>query len=148
MTLAFLGHLNPDRIPRALSAARRAAARVAAHRLEFSHIGVFPDWKRPRVIWAGAGRGGPELTSVAESLRRELSRSGFHMPEEKFLPHTTLGRVRKGGAAASLRSTVKSWQNPSRWSGAYFDVDSITLYESKLSPDGPAFRVLERVALH
>jgi RNA 2',3'-cyclic 3'-phosphodiesterase len=53
LTLRFLGPTPPDRVEPLGAALRSLTAGFAPPRLRAMELGVFPDWKRPRVLWVG-----------------------------------------------------------------------------------------------
>ena len=147
LTLAFLGQHPPERAAPALAAARRALERVAPVRADLTHLGVFPSWKRPRVVWVGLGKGAEELTQAAEALRRELEAERFEMEKRDFRPHATLGRVRSGRRLSELRARAQRWQSETAWTGANFEVRELAFFESTLSSAGPRYEAIERIPL-
>ena len=59
-----------------------------------------------------------------------------------FVPHLTVGRVREAG---DLRRATRL--NESAVPDAAGIVDAITLFQSRLSPRGPTYTVLQRTRL-
>ncbi len=145
MTLSFLGKQPRNCVETAVRAARRAASGVRPVRAAFTHLGAFPDWKRPRVVWSGLGEGGDELAAAANSLRSELTDEGFEVERKAFVPHATLGRVKSPHASLSARA--ENWRDPAAWESGHFDISEIVLYESRLSCAGPVYNALERIGL-
>lgn len=149
MTLAFLGELAPGRLETVIEAARRTASRHPQAALAFSLIDAFPSLKRPRTLWAGVrpGPGAARLERAAADLREELERGGFPPDKRGFVPHVTLGRVRKQRGLRPLLDRTARWREDRAWDGADFTARELTLIRSRLSSAGPEYSALERFPL-
>ena len=135
LTLQFLGAVDGSRLPAVAEAAERAAVTLRPFWMEVGGVGAFPDWRKPRVIWAGLTQARAEARESARCIEEELARAGFPRESKAFTPHVTLGRV-------------KSWQGgtpPERLlhgvAGA-MSVDRITVMRSDLRPEGPVYTPL------
>jgi 2'-5' RNA ligase len=105
---------------------------------------VFPNARRPRVLWLGASEGGEALVLLAKSLDEALRREGFGPPEKPFAPHLTLGRVRDvGSGGASVAETFLAGAFP----GSAFEVPALSLIHSKLDPRGSIYTPIGTFAL-
>ena len=94
-------------------------------------LGAFPTPVRARVIWAGAGQGGPELEAVARRIDRALAPVGFPAEERAFSPHVTLGRVREPRRNDRLADLLGRFET-----FGTFRVERVSLMRSDLSPRG------------
>ena len=144
-TLKFLGDLEESR----LGAARRAAAAAApaaprAFRLALEGLGAFPPTGSARVVWAGCGAGAAALASLAASVEDAFLAAGFPREARPFSPHLTLARVKDPGSGRRLKQVLPSV--PREPFGTVV-VGSVVLYRSDLSPAGPEYSELLRVAL-
>jgi len=135
-TMRFIGDVGEDGARRVAEAADEAAAKHAAFDAELGGAGAFPNARRPRVVWIGMARGGPELEAVARDLDASLARRGFGKPDHPFRAHLTIGRVRDAredwtprlaGAAADGAKT--------------FRIAKISVVRSQLSPKGSIYTV-------
>lgn len=139
MTLAFLGSQEPGRVPAALRAGAEAARFFPFFKMRFNCLGAFPDWNRPKVVWAGLAEGAETMKSLAAGLRDRLAREGFAPEPRPFVAHATLGRVRSPKNLRALRDRAERWRVPESWKGAECGVESMTLFESRLGPAGPIY---------
>jgi 2'-5' RNA ligase len=57
-------------------------------------FGVFPDFRRPRVVWAGI-EAEPGLEILQHRVEQEFAPLGFPPEARAFRPHVTLGRARR-----------------------------------------------------
>ena len=96
LTLAFLGEIGEDA---AAGVERRlACARFEAFEIEVTPLGAFPSRSRPRIVWAGVGRGLAAVRSLAD-----LARAAAPLTAEAtrgFTPHITVSRVKNRDARA------------------------------------------------
>jgi 2'-5' RNA ligase len=141
-TLRFLGDLDGA----GLAAAGRAGAKAAAENRPFQVTlggpGMFPNDRRPRVLWLGATRGAHELVKLASALEAALTAEGLARDDKPFAPHLTLGRVRDAGDH-SIPSRFAAGSFPAD----SFDVRELVLVKSTLDPRGARYEPLERFAL-
>ena len=141
-TLAFLGELPESDLPR-LREVASTLSRLRAFELILSGAGAFPSPRKPRVLWLGAGQGGPELTELAKLLADGLRSAGFELEERPFHPHLTVARVKPGGERGASRALGASPQGEL----ARMRVDRLCLMQSQLSPHGAKHVVVAETRL-
>lgn len=129
LTLAFLGERADDDIRVLLQAVTAITLPPMLHRS--GGWLWLPTADRPRVL-AVAVLADPALESLAETLWQALDAAGWARPERRWLPHVTLARI--GG-----RLACPSLQPPAT---ATLGWDSLGLFESRLTPQGPCYRPL------
>lgn len=94
LTLKFLGEVGDDREAEITAALGRAAAGARTLALALAGFGVFPDFRRPRVVWAGIAPE-PGLEILQHRVEQEFAPLGFPSEARPFRPHVTLGRARR-----------------------------------------------------
>src|SRR5437588_619730 len=94
LTLKFLGEVADEREPEVAGALGRAAAGARALPLVLGGFGAFPDFRRPRVVWAGIAPE-PGLEILQHRVEQEFAPLGFSTEARPFRPHVTLGRARR-----------------------------------------------------
>ena len=144
VTMRFLGEIDEARDQLVSDALRRVAVQSGAFETSLSRLGTFPSGSSPRVIWVGIERGQEELVRIAELLERQLTAIGLPGDNRRFVAHVTLGRVRSDRDLGQLVQALSAteWPAPPPWSTA-----AVTLYRSKLSPEGPHYTALLDVPL-
>jgi 2'-5' RNA ligase len=125
LTLAFVGHVAPDRVAVLREAGRGVAAEISPFTLVLDRVGAFRDGG---IAWIGAAEIAAGLADIAERLARRLSVEGFRVDRRAYAPHLTLARKCQR-LPADARMARITWR-----------VGELALVESVLRPDGPFYR--------
>jgi RNA 2',3'-cyclic 3'-phosphodiesterase len=144
LTLKFLGNTDTADTDTIVEAMALAVKDYAAVPLAAKGIGVFPDIRRPRVIWAGMNGQIEILKDLQQTLDSHLAGLGFPGETRRFKAHLTLGRVRGKIASALLIEAIdrlKGFESES------FEVSQIILFKSELRPGGAVYSKVQRVFL-
>ena len=144
VTLKFLGDVGEEREAELVAALARAAAGARALPLALGGFGVFPDFRRPRVVWVGIAAE-PALEILQHRVEREFAALGFPTEARAFRPHVTLGRAAREARPrdfAGLEATL---------GGLTFAetalVDAVDLMQSTLQSGGAVYHVRHRERL-
>ena len=146
LTLKFLGGISPDTVAGVTRAMEDAALGTAPFRLSVSGLGVFPDARRVRVVWAGMAGGIDLLTQLQKDLDSGLTKLGFAAESRPFTAHLTLARIREE-ASPSERAALGQLVESSQFAGGEFPVDSMSLMRSQLRREGPIYTRIVAVPL-
>jgi 2'-5' RNA ligase len=142
LTLLFMGYVNDGELPQICQIVKRVAQNQKSFSLRLEKVSYGPPKQLPpRLIWTDLEKK-PELISLAEKLKSELSASGILRREEQrgLSPHITLGRI-------------KTWQwrriepeerpEIDRELDLEFEVKSVEIMESKLRKSGSEYSVVQ-----
>jgi RNA 2',3'-cyclic 3'-phosphodiesterase len=142
-TLKFLGSVEESKIDPVMYALEPRLRPFPRFSINAKGLGVFPDPKRPRVLWVGLqGKGLVALASIVEAALEPL---GFAPEKRDFTPHLTVGRWRQFyGSGKKLAQELESWKN--------FDFGESTVavvicFQSVLKQQGALYRPLKMVPL-
>ncbi len=138
LTVKFLGDVEDAREGELRAALGRAVAGARALPLTVSGFGVFPDWSRPRVFWAGV-EPDPALELFQDSVEREFAPLGFPTEARAFRPHLTLGRAARDARPrdfAGLEQLLAGLE----FTGTAV-VGSVDLMQSTLQSGGAVYQV-------
>ena len=141
LTIQFLGQVREEEIAEIERGLQEGLRTLAAFEIECRGLGVFPNQKRPRVVWVGLR--GDGIAKLAEQTEIVLSPLGFPPEERELSPHITLGRMRSARGWESLARLLKV--HGDRSFGTSF-IDHATLYRSQLRPDGSVYTPLTKFA--
>jgi 2'-5' RNA ligase len=142
-TLKFLGHIEESKIGPVADALERQLHPFPRFTINAKGLGVFPDLKRPRVLWVGLEGNG--LAALASKVERALEPLGFALEKRAFTPHLTVGRWRQfDGSEKKLAQELESWK---RFNFGESKVAAVIFFQSVLKPQGAAYLPLKTVAL-
>ncbi|HBI45558.1 MAG TPA: RNA 2',3'-cyclic phosphodiesterase [Planctomycetales bacterium] len=143
VTLLFLGEVDERELLPVCRAVSAVCGRHDRFTLSVDTVGCFPNPRRPRVVWAGVGIGGPELAALHDSLELPLQEMGGYRREDRhYTPHITLGRVQSDGSAEALAAALTKKAN---WHGGIeIEVEEVLVMSSQLTSRGPQYTVLSR----
>ncbi len=139
-----MGEQEEKRLPAIEASVHQALLKAAPFGLQFKGLGVFPSPRRARIIWAGVAAGTDELASLARSLEDTLAEKGFSREKRPFRAHLTLGRVRRPLPEGLLPAGLAG---ESAFSTAQSTVQSLRLYQSRLTPRGAQYTVIQEFFL-
>jgi len=132
MTLKFLGEVQEDKIPSIESAIKETIAGISSIKVNLIGFGFFPNEHNPRVFFVSTDKE-EILQKIAYNLEEKLKPLGFK-PEHRFRSHITLARMKSRKNAGCLVTKSKEIKVDK-----YFPVNSIILYKSTLTPNGPIY---------
>lgn len=136
ITLKFLGDIEERRIPEIEGEIREVCAGRPAFPVCLRGTGVFPDLRRPRVLWIGMREGADELKELFADLDLRLARMGFAREDRAFHPHVTLGRIKLIQNLQGFSALVE--KNREAEAGS-MTADSVCLIQSELHPEGAVY---------
>ena len=132
LTLAFLGEVEAPRGDHVIAAMQEPVAGITPFRMAFGGVGMFPPRGAPRVLWLGVSEGATELAALHRLVARRLGALDVRLEDREFHPHLTIGRWRE--SKASDRARLRAGPPVST---PAMTVDHVTLYESRVSSEGP-----------
>ena len=131
ITLRFIGEIDRHMQADVITALESVPFRPFP--IALSGVGHFERRGRSNAIWAQV-TSSPQLSELQHSVEMACRRAGLAPETRKFVPHVTLARLNSGsGPIGDWLATQGSlalgpWQ-----------VDSFSLYESDLTPNGPIY---------
>jgi len=137
ITLKFLGEIPETQVQRVKE--KIIEISFTPIKLEIEEIGVFPNHRRPRVIWAGVKGEIEQLRQVFKELEEKLQTIGIKKERRRFQPHITIGRVRGGRNRENLLHELLQLQN-TRYGEII--VNHISFMKSELTRQGPIYTQL------
>jgi 2'-5' RNA ligase len=102
LTVVFLGDINEKDIPAIIYSIDNVTCRYEAFDISLGGVGLFPDIRRPRVLWLGLDGETERLASLRDDLQKPLEAFGVKQEKRPFSPHLTLGRFRRPVKEKSL----------------------------------------------
>ena len=141
LTLKFLGDIDAALVDPLLDAMRQAGKRFgeASFPLHYSELGVFPNAREPRVLWAGIGGDLSALGRLQRKVDDSIADLGFAKEDRPFRPHLTLGRVRNSVSNAARLEIGQLVPGYPPNTGQIWRADKMHLIRSTRKPDGAIY---------
>jgi 2'-5' RNA ligase len=146
VTLAFLGQTPDERLEDVAAVAADAAALVSPFTLSFDRVGRFPERGRPRVVWLGIAEGEASVVELGAGVYEGLRSRALRFDDRPLAPHLTLARVVEDASLAEAK-TVGVAVEELAIDALRFEVKSIAVVQSVLSPKGPRYTARATVPL-
>ncbi len=139
LTLRFIGevdrHMAVD-VHAALGAVHQPPFEIAVNGL-----GTFDRRGQPDTVWAGIAPHEP-IKALHNKIDQAMTRVGVAPDQRAFLPHITLARLKRwSGPVRNLLEQSGGLTSPP------FVVEAFALFESKLTPEGAVYSLVERYPL-
>lgn len=144
LTLKFLGDIKTTDVEAVGDAVQEAVSGFAPLALEASGAGVFPNLRRPRVLWTGIAGQTTELTQLQKAIDDSLQPIGFPKEARPFKGHLTLGRVK---GTIENRTLQKALEAHNTFQSGPFTVDRLFLFKSDLKPTGSEYTRLREIEI-
>jgi 2'-5' RNA ligase len=138
LTMKFLGEIKDVQSVDVCNITKEVASRHKNFELEIKTVGYFGG-RSARVLWIGTGQNCENLLQLQGDLEQELASAGWPRETRKFAGHLTLCRVRNSKAGVKLARMTEEYKDLKL--GTVL-VDSISVYQSQLTPKGPVYTVL------
>lgn len=138
VTLKFLGDVAEERAAELGAAVTRAATGARALSLALGGFGVFPDFRRPHVVWAGIAPD-PGLEILQHRLEQEFAPLGFPTEARPFRPHVTLGRAARDARPRDFAGLEEALDKLDFADTAL--VSAVDLMQSTLQSGGAVYKV-------
>jgi 2'-5' RNA ligase len=139
LTLKFFGDIPEGAVSDISAVVEKAVAGHDPLDLSVSGAGVFPDLRRPRVLWLGMTGDVERLLTLQTTLERDLQRIGFPREERPFRPHLTLARIRSQRALTGLGRAL---EKRGGCEAGRFVAAGLSLLKSDLTPQGAIYTKL------
>ena len=143
VTLKFLGDIDDSKVDDIALAIRDSVQGLVPFRGSMKGMGAFPSLSNIRVIWVGL-ENVEGLSVLADELDGTLRELGFERDKKGFKPHLTVARARSARNANALQKVINS--NVATEFGE-FEIDSIRLKRSVLTPQGPRYSDVREIPL-
>lgn len=136
LTLKFLGEIDEKEMPEIEAATKKAIEGFDPFYLRVLGLGIFPNLKRPRIIWLGVNEGSDNLIRLQSRIEDEMERIGHPREERGFKPHLTIGRVRD---SFGLKGLIDAIEAEKEIELSVFRTEEVLIMRSDLRPEGPIY---------
>jgi 2'-5' RNA ligase len=136
ITLGFYG--DREHVDRRSAWFRERATTLAPSRVRLRAAGQFPG-----VLWIGVNAQDGEHAATLRALARALADQ--QVDQLAFVPHVTVARWKRGRAGGEVAARAVAALDGYR--GRWWLTNEVVLFRSDLTPEGPVYTALDRVAL-
>ncbi len=139
ITFQFLGNITNEQAISVIQNLQKIAEKFRPFSVQYKALGVFPDKKRPRILWMGVGKGDSALKKLALEVSNLNKKVGIKPDSKPFYPHVTICRLKEVDKK-KLNILLNKYKN------FFFGeetVDRIALISSTLTSVGPIYTVVE-----
>ncbi len=139
LTLRFIGDCENEKIDLITNILQAIAENRKDFQLTVEGLGVFRSLSYPKVLWAGI-KESEDLLNLKVEMDESLNEIGFDFTSESFSPHLTLGRMKRIKDRQLLKTEIQAFKNEVLLNQ---QVESVILFESILSREGPRYKPLQ-----
>jgi 2'-5' RNA ligase len=144
LTLKFFGDISTEDVKNICSAVQNRVTSEQSLNLKIEKLGVFPDARRPRVLWCGIFGDVEKLSVLQKQLDSDFAGIGFPGEDRSFQAHLTLGRIKDSHGLIGISEALTKY---SAFAAGEFNCKELILFQSKLSPQGAIYTKLAEFAL-
>jgi 2'-5' RNA ligase len=145
LTLKFFGDISKEDIKNICTVVQKRTVSEQKLNLKVEKLGVFPDARRPRVIWCGVSGDVERLSVLQKKLDNDLAAIGFPAEDRSFKAHLTLARIKDSRGMTGMSEVLKKHNE---FTAGDFIADKLFLFQSNLSPQGAVYTKLAEFALN
>lgn len=143
ITLKFLGSIPEGSVKEISERLSLVSSSNEQFSIRFFGTGIFPDIKRPRVVWIDIINH-DNLKRIQEEVEISLASSGFERDNKLFSPHLTIGRLRSLRGKDALLKEIEALKYRDFGN---IEVKKISLMRSDLKSAGAQYTVLAEFPL-
>ena len=150
LTLKFLGDIPTQDAGDIIAALKSPVLQVRPFSLRLFGLGMFPNNRRPRILWAGVEGQQDALLNLQQNVEDVLSQMNYATERQAFSPHLTLGRVRDRISPGARRRIIQAMSASSPASTVVSEpwmVEEIHLFRTSFTPQGSVYSSMGAVPL-
>jgi len=136
LTLKFFGDVSPDDVDSISQAVQNRLQSGWSLNLKVEKLGVFPDARKPRVLWCGTSGDVEKLAALQKQLEADFALIGFPKEDRPFRAHLTLARIKDPRDVSGVGNALTKHTT---FSAGEFQVREVILFQSKLTPQGAMY---------
>jgi 2'-5' RNA ligase len=144
LTLKFFGDISKADINNVCAIVQKRVVAEQKLNLKVEKMGVFPDARRPRVLWCGVTGDVEKLITLQKKLDADFATLGFLEEDRSFKAHLTLARIKDPRDITGMSEALKKYDS---FKAGEFVADKLFLFQSKLSPQSAVYTKLAEFAL-
>jgi 2'-5' RNA ligase len=146
LTLQFLGDIDQAQMNEIELRLRGLTTGFTAFNVRLAELGVFPNLRRPRILWAGL-QAPASLAELQRAVEAEMVELGFAPEDRPFTPHLTLARAHRDAQPAQLAGLATKLK-AEQLAPLAARLDELVVFRSQLNRGGAVYNHLVRIQLN
>ena len=147
LTLKFLGDVREDRISDLTRGLQEALHAQPTFNITIEGLGMYPNASQPRVVWLGIKDKG-NLKQIHHELVKVLRDFDPDPEKRAFSPHLTIARIRQNVSRDVVQQVGETLSQFKVDSLGSFEIQTVQLFKSELTPQGPIYACLFSMPLN
>ena len=139
LTLKFFGDVSMEDLDKISAAVQNRVASELSLNLKVEKLGVFPDARRPRVLWCGTAGDVAQLSVLQKQLESDFEALGFPKEDRPFWAHFTLARMKDPRGVSGIGEALAKH---GAFAAGEFICRELILFQSQLTPQGAIYTKL------
>ncbi|OGS21335.1 MAG: 2'-5' RNA ligase [Elusimicrobia bacterium RIFOXYA2_FULL_39_19] len=144
ITLKFIGDIEDNGLEGIKTAISGIAGNFSSFSIHLTDIGLFPNVKFPKIISAKIEKGNDHLKEISGALNTGLAPLGVEAEKRDFAAHLTVARIKDPQKNKDMLDLVTQKKLNINCSTK---INAIMLIQSKITPTGPIYTLLENFNL-
>jgi len=140
LTLIFLGETAPNKVGEIEKILKEAGSQISPVNLWLEKVDCFPSPTKAKIIHLSLKGELGKLNTLALKIRKLLKKQKINFDQKPFVPHLTLGRLKKPQNVSEILSKIKILRQN-------FFVYQLLLIQSTLTSQGPIYKTLRSLEL-
>ena len=145
LTVVFMGNIRSEDVQAIGEEAEDVCSGFEPFEITLKGLGVFPNTRRPRVLWLGLEMETERISAFRDSLQERLLDFGVKEEKRAFTPHLTLGRFRKPERNDPLLGDIISRYADIK--GPVGRLEELVMFKSELRSGGAEYTKLNSFPL-
>jgi len=135
LTVVFLGETSPNKVREIEKILKEASSQISPVGLWLDKIDRFPSPTRAKIIHLLLKGELGKLNTLSLKIQKSLKNKKIYFDQKPFVPHLTLGRLKK---PQNLNGSLSKIKIPR----LKFFINQLNLIQSTLTPQGPIYKTL------
>jgi 2'-5' RNA ligase len=144
LTLKFFGDITAEDIKNICAAVENRIVSGSSLNLKIEKMGVFPDARRPQVLWCGVTGDVEKLSVLQKQLDSDFASIGFPKEDRPFRAHLTLGRIKESRGLSGISEALTKHN---AFAAGEFGCKELILFQSRLLQQGSVYTKLAEFPL-
>jgi len=136
LTLKFFGDVSMEDVEKISAAVQNRVASGLSLNLKIEKLGVFPDTRKPRVLWCDTSGDVSQLSILQKQLDTDFEALGFPKEDRPFRAHITLARMKDPRGMTGLGEAMAKH---GAFAAGEFICRELILFQSQLTPRGAIY---------